>query len=283
MEKKDPDCATFLKRYGYLPSERRARHRRRKMPTQQKTDDVRQKHVTIRRRDAIRRKPSRGAVKLALRQLQEFAGLRKTGKFDQQTRELMTRKRCTRADPVSMVMTRSTRSATGDVMENTGTVQPWQKRDLTYRINQYPGENHLLPSEVDEVIARAFQTWEEVCPLTFQAIDNEADIEIKFSRGNHGDDTPFDGAGHTLAHAYSPGEGIHGDVHFDDAEMWTADSPMGTNLYMVALHEFGHSLGLVHSDNADSVMFPWYPGYQGSSYTLPAVDVTAIQALYGES
>ncbi|XP_066294221.1 stromelysin-2-like [Branchiostoma lanceolatum] len=193
----------------------------------------------------------------------------------------MARKRCSRADPVSMVMTRSSRSTTGDVMENTGTAAPWQKKDLTYRIAQYPGENHLLHSEVDETIARVFQIWEEVAPLTFNAIDTEADIEIKFGRGDHGDDTPFDGAGHTLAHAFSPGPGIHGDIHFDDSELWTVDSPMGTNLFMVALHEIGHSLGLNHSDNTDSVMYPWYPGYQGSSYTIPAVDVMAIRALYG--
>ena len=68
-----------------------------------------------------------------------------------------------------MVMTRSSRSVTGDVMANTGTVQPvpWQKRDLTNRIAQYPGENHLLHSEVDEAIARAFQVWGDVtCLLT---------------------------------------------------------------------------------------------------------------------
>ncbi|XP_035685418.1 stromelysin-2-like [Branchiostoma floridae] len=282
------DCEYFLRRYGYLPPVRHApgnrdRQKRRQKFLQQKMGDVTHKHVTIRRRDAIRRKASKSAVKFALKRFQEFGGLQMTGKFDQQTRDLMVRKRCNRADPVSMVMTRSSRSVTGDVMANTGTVQPvpWQKTDLTYRIAQYPGENHLLHSEVDEAIARAFQIWEEATLLTFTAIDTVADIEIKFARGDHGDDTPFDGSGHTLAHAFSPGEGIHGDVHFDDAELWTVDSPMGTNLFMVALHEFGHSLGLNHSDNTDSVMYPWYPGYPGSSFRLPAVDVMAIQALYG--
>ena len=39
-----------------------------------------------------------------------------------------------------------------------------------------------------------------------------------------------------------------GDAHFDDEEYWTMEEYKGTNLFQTAAHEFGHSLGLSHSD-----------------------------------
>ncbi len=56
-----------------------------------------------------------------------------------------------------------------------------------------------------------------------------------------------------------------------------------TNLFGVAAHEFGHSLGLAHSDVSGSLMYP-YHSYRGFSnnYQLPYDDIMGIQKLYGE-
>jgi len=42
-----------------------------------------------------------------------------------------------------------------------------------------------------------------------------------YCRRDHADGFPFDGPNVVLAHAFFPGEGLGGDVHFDDDELWT--------------------------------------------------------------
>lgn len=104
-------------------------------------------------------------------------------------------------------------------------------------------------------------------------------ISFRFVESEHGDGDAFDGVGGTLAHAFFPVFG--GDAHFDDAEVWTIGSTRGTNLFQVAAHEFGHSLGLSHSDVRSALMAPFYRGFD-PTFKLDSDDVLAIQALYGK-
>ncbi|KAK5858930.1 hypothetical protein PBY51_003037 [Eleginops maclovinus] len=104
---------------------------------------------------------------------------------------------------------------------------------------------------------------------------------ISFGRQSHSDYYPFDGPGGTLAHAFAPSPGIGGDAHFDEDETFTYRSNRGYVLFMVAAHEFGHSLGLSHSDDAGALMYPTYTYRDPERFVLPRDDVNGIQSIYG--
>lgn len=156
----------------------------------------------------------------------------------------------------------------------------WRRQELTYRISQYPSHFSGRRHEVDAQIEKAFGIWSQVAPINFvPKKDGRVHIDIRFASGDHGDGDAFDGPGNTLAHAYFPQYG--GDAHFDDQEYWTIDSYAGTNIFQVAAHELGHSLGLGHSNVREALMAPFYQKYK-PNFKLHIDDVLAIQALYGE-
>ncbi|XP_062983905.1 stromelysin-1-like [Elgaria multicarinata webbii] len=198
-----------------------------------------------------------------IQRMQEFFGLRVTGKLDSSTLDAMKKPRC----------------GVPDLGEyNTFPNSPkWGKRDLTYSIQNYTPDMHQ--ADVDDAIERAWKVWSDVTPLTFSRVyGRPADIEISFAARSHGDYMPFDGQGGQLAHAYSPAFG--GNAHFDEDESWTRDL-QGTNLFLVAAHEFGHSLGLGHSNVWGSLMFPVYQPWDPQNLRLHTDDIEGIQYLYG--
>ncbi|NXA95908.1 MMP7 protein, partial [Melanocharis versteri] len=206
------------------------------------------------------------SIEERIKEMQRFFHLTVTGKIDTKTEEIMKLPRCGLPD-------------VAEYQTFPGTPK-WRKTHLTYNILSYTSD--LPRKKVDDAIRRALMVWSDVTPLHFRRVyTGKADIEIRFARRAHGDGSPFDGRGGTLAHAFAPGEGLGGDAHFDDDEKWS-EINQDVNLFLVAAHEFGHSLGLGHSNVYGALMYPLYSYQNPETFRLPADDRRGIQKLYGK-
>src|SRR5262249_8818286 len=67
-----------------------------------------------------------------------------------------------------------------------------------------------------------------------------------------------------------------GDIVFNSNIRWQVNSDY--DLETVALHEFGHALGLDHSAISNAVMYAYYNGIKQS---LTTDDVAAVQSVWG--
>ncbi|KAK0711961.1 Matrixin-domain-containing protein [Lasiosphaeris hirsuta] len=200
-----------------------------------------------------------------IKAFQKSGGLPQTGAFDQATAELMKKPICGYAE----------KETGGGPLGFTTFGSKWDHTGLTWRVDSW--SNKISAADALTAFRSAFARWAQITPLTFIEVraGQAADIRIRFARRDHGDGNSFDGAGTVLAHAYSPGNGpdnIGGDAHFDEDEGWSLDF-----LSKVGLHEFGHAIGLGHSDDATAVMYRFF----NNQAELQPDDIRGVQNLYG--
>lgn len=103
---------------------------------------------------------------------------------------------------------------------------------------------------------------------------------------------PFDGPGGVIAHSYAchtQADDQQMCVHIDEDECYRGFTSMTDRtaldqgciyLLQVALHEIGHVLGLRHSREIDSVMYPVMPA-KFSELELSSKDRAAAQGIWG--
>ncbi|XP_076852328.1 matrix metallopeptidase 25a isoform X2 [Brachyhypopomus gauderio] len=225
--------------------------------------------------------------------MQGFSGLQETGRLDSATLALMSVPRCSLPDILGSEFRLKNARKRRDMRNKRYNLSGlnWNKTHINWSVERFPSVSQspqLQPALVELILSHALRVWSETTPLRFSLIrpsayapPQKADIKIRFVSGYHDDGYPFDGKGGTLAHAFFPGLG---DTHFDDEENWSYGADNGSvDLFTVAVHEFGHALGLAHSSSRHSIMKPYYHGAVGDipTYTLPDEDRLGIQALYG--
>ncbi|KHN01125.1 Metalloendoproteinase 1 [Glycine soja] len=151
---------------------------------------------------------------------------------------------------------------------------PVGTQELTYAFDP----DNALDDVIKTVFGNAFSRWSEVTTISFRETSSYAAAD--------GDGEPFDGVLGTLAHAFSPTNGM---FHLDSAEDWVASGDVtkaslsnAVDLESVAVHEIGHLLGLGHSSVEDAIMYPTITA-RTRKVELNEDDIQGIQVLYGSN
>jgi peptidoglycan hydrolase-like protein with peptidoglycan-binding domain len=206
----------------------------------------------------------------ALTRFQRQMGLAITGNITPETRRVMSSFRCALpdVDPLGAL-----------------TVGPWTRRNLTYAFAHLTTQ---IPTDQTKVAVRnAFATWQNAnvgISFTEVQIGTGPDVSVEWRPANDPDHSMV---GALVAHAdFPPGfsmivNDLPLPLHFDDEEHgWAVTSAAGAfDIQSIALHEIGHCLGLVHSNDPSAVMYPTVQ----PNFTLRALqmdDIQKFRALY---
>lgn len=136
-------------------------------------------------------------------------------------------------------------------------------------------------------IRKAAAVWEAVAGINLVQVPDDG-TPIGSSGYQQGD--PYSGdiriggmsqSGNQLGFAYVPqpfnGGAIAGDIFFNTDQWWQINATT-YDLRTVAIHEFGHALGMGHSEIATATM---YAGYNAAKQSSTSDDSSGLRTIYG--
>ena len=259
----DEECQKYLVQYGYIDSG----HHRVKDSRYEGTSGPEIGSLLMSTDDILE----------GIRNLQKDGGIKESGIMDSETLNLMQVPRCGNFNRQKRFVILEGWNTTKNKINET--LVTWY-----FDTSNFKQINTKLDLDTIKTVFRtAMSKWSKTSLIELKEVDDErrANITIQFLDGDHGDGYKFDGPGNILAHAFYPSQGRRGgDVHFDLGEEWTLwdEQHVGTSLFNVAIHELGHSLGIGHSSQNNSVMYAWYTP---KNIELSEDDSHAINQLYG--
>lgn len=157
----------------------------------------------------------------------------------------------------------------------------------TSRSDGYQFDRQISEPGFQALLRQAFDSWEAVADIDFVEVADGLSTNIKLGWD------AIDGAFGTVGQArtWSISDDFYdaanvrfstsrSDIRFDTAEDWSLTRAPAFNkvdFFSVALHEIGHSIGLDHTDDPMTIMFPMVPDI----FELTPGDITGVQLQYG--
>src|SRR5688572_2434731 len=162
----------------------------------------------------------------------------------------------------------------------------WSSNQVPYYVN--PANADVPDDAAESAIRAGASTW-----------DTQTSANFRFTYAGRTNETAagYDGRnvvffrntsnGSTIATTYywtSNGRLLDADIIFWDGgwEFFTGSAECSSGAYIedIAAHEFGHALGLRHSELNGATMYPSYSRCSQELRTLSADDIAGVEALY---